>query len=127
MRKVRVRNPDELKSFFSQLQQETENTESTVIGMVPPDIMEEYKAYVRTKDRLERELDNRITELAYIMKTTVENEFSDRKYDAEEQHNELWGKIYDQLGLDPDLSYTIDRRTNKISIEGPIPDNPFTH
>jgi hypothetical protein len=127
MRKVRVRNPDELKSFFSQLQQETENTESTVIGTVPPDIMEEYKAYVRAKDRLERELDNRITELAYIMKTTVENEFSDRKYDAEEQHNMLWGKIYEQLGLDPDLSYTIDRRTNKISIEGPIPDNPFTH
>jgi hypothetical protein len=127
MRKVRVRNPDELKSFFSQLQQETENTESTVIGTVPPDLMEEYKAYSRAKDRLERELDNRITELAYIMKTTVENEFSDRKYDAEEQHNELWGKIYEQLGLDPDLSYTIDRRTNKISIEGPIPDNPFTH
>jgi hypothetical protein len=46
MRKVRVRNPDELKSFFSQLQQETENTESTVIGTVPPDLMEEYKAYV---------------------------------------------------------------------------------
>jgi hypothetical protein len=126
--KIRMNGPEDLKALLQNLQGESEDTPRTPIGTLPANLVREYREMARKKERLEREMDNRIEELAIHMKGIVSKEFGDRLYEAEEIHDQLWSKIYEHFGLDPNLSYSIDRRTNVVSVEGEsIQTSPFTH
>lgn len=130
--KVNMNGPSDLKELLEHLKEEmeTDTTTKTLVGTVPRPIAIMFKDLARKRKMLQQEIDNRVHELAIKAKQEVQKEFGERENDLDDYHDEVWARVTQEMGLDPNNNYQIDRTTGKMYLLGEdtgYSDSPYMH
>lgn len=107
----------DIRDFFKELEgfaEHIERKEEEIGRINDPEIIALHDELVQDKREIQEDLELRTKELELKAERILKDEFRIRMRRNQALHDRAWNKIYDQLGVDRNKEYKLNRKTGQV-------------